>query len=399
MANNNALGKAKEAKNDEFYTIYADIEKEMNAYLEYDENVFRNKTVLLPCDDPEWSNFTRYFAQNFEKLGLKKLISTSYAIESKKYKVENWEPTLFESQAPWYNMDKSKICGKIFTLDHDTNKNGRIDIEDLEWKYLEGDGDFRSEEIKRLRDEADIVITNPPFSLFREFVAWIMEAGKRFAVIGNKNAITYKEVFPLIKDDKIWCGAMSMGVDMLFSVPKEFEDELVKSNKEGSKYRVVDEKIYARAAGIWFTNLEHGRRHEPLSLMTMQQNLKFSKHKEIKEKGYQHYDNYDAIEIPFTDAIPCDYMGVMGVPISFLDKYCPEQFEILGITKTWFGGANKVYPEQIQVDKHGKHSRVTKLNDGATVELSEIPDGETYYIVNDRMYQQMYARVLIKAKE
>lgn len=394
MANNNALGKAKEAKNDEFYTIYADIEKEMNAYLEYDENGFRNKTVLLPCDDPEWSNFTRYFAQNFEKLGLKKLISTSYAIESKKYKVENWEPTLFESQAPWYNVDKSKICGKIFTLDHDTNKNGRIDIEDLEWKYLEGDGDFRSEEIKRLRDEADIIITNPPFSLFREFVAWIMEAGKRFAVIGNMNAITYKEVFPLLKENLMWLGATIHSGDREFGVPKEYP-------LEAAGWRIDENgNHFIRVKGVrWFTNVEHGRRHEPLSLMTMQQNLKFSKHKEIKEKGYQHYDNYDAIEIPFTDAIPCDYMGVMGVPISFLDKYCPEQFEILGITKTWFGGANKVYPEQIQVDKHGKHSRVTKLNDGATVELSEIPDGETYYIVNDRMYQQMYARVLIKAKE
>ena len=133
--------------------------------------------------------------------------------------------------------------------------------------------------------------------------------------------------------------------------------------------------------------------------MTMQQNLKFSKHREIKEHSYLQYDNYDAIETPYTDAIPSDYKGVMGVPISFLDKYCPEQFEILGITKTWFGGANKVYPEQIQVDKHGKRSRVTKLNDGATIELSEIPDGETYYIVNEKMYQQVYARVLIKAKE
>ena len=148
----------------------------------------------------------------------------------------------------------------------------------------------------------------------------------------------------------------------------------------------------------WFTNIEHGRRHEPLSLMTEADNIKFSKHKEVKGIGYKRYDNYDAIEIPYTDAIPSDYRGVMGVPISFLDKYCPEQFEILGITKTWFGGANKVYPEQIQVDKHGKRSRVTKLNDGATIELSEIPNGDTYYIVNEKMYQQVYARVLIRQK-
>lgn len=394
MAKNDALGKAKEAKNDEFYTVYADIEKEMNAYLEYDENVFRDKTVLLPCDDPEWSNFTRYFAQNFEKLGLKKMISTSYAIESKKYKVKDWQPTLFEQQAPWFDVDKSKIKGKIFTLDHDTNKNGRIDIEDLEWKYLEGDGDFRSEEIKRLRDEADFIITNPPFSLFREFVAWIMESGKKFAIIGNMNAITYKEIFPLLKKNDVWLGASIHSGDREFGVPKEYP-------LEAAGWR-IDEKgnHFIRVKGVrWFTNIEHGRRHEPLSLMTEANNIKFSKHKEVKGTGYKKYDNYDAIEVPYTDAIPSDYKDVMGVPISFLDKYCPEQFEILGITKTWFGGANKVYPEQTQVDKHGKKSRVTKLNDGATIELSEVPDGDTYYIVNDKMYQQVYARVLIKPKD
>ena len=362
--------------------------------MEYDENVFRNKTILLPCDDPEWSNFTRYFAQNFEKLGLKKLISTSYAIESKKYKIKDWQPTLFEQQAPWFDVDKSKIRGKIFTLDHDTNKNGRIDIDDLEWKYLEGDGDFRSDEIKRLRDEADFIITNPPFSLFREFVAWIMESGKKFAVIGNMNAITYKEIFPLLKKNDVWLGASIHSGDREFGVPKEYP-------LEAAGWRIDENgNHFIRVKGVrWFTNIEHGRRHEPLSLMTEANNIKFSKHKEVKGTGYKKYDNYDAIEVPYTDAIPSDYKGVMGVPISFLDKYCPEQFEILGITKTWFGGANKVYPEQTQVDKHGKKSRVTKLNDGATIELSEVPEGETYYIVNEKMYQQLYARVLIKPKE
>ncbi len=391
---NNALGKAKEAKNDEFYTQFADIEKEMNAYLDYNPDVFRGKTVLLPCDDPEWSNFTLYFAQNFERLGLRKLVSTSYAIESKKYKIKNWQPTLFEQQAPWFNVDKSKIRGKIFTLDHDTNKNGRIDIHDLEWQYLDGDGDFRSEEICKLRDEADFIITNPPFSLFREFLAWIIDAEKRFVIIGNMNAITYKEVFPLLKENKVWLGNGFHAGNAYFRVV---------DTADAGKYA---NGVFDNSTGLvkfrnccWFTNIEHGRRHEPLSLMTMQQNLKFSKHKEIKEQGYQQYDNYDAIEIPYTDAIPSDYKGVMGVPISFLDKYCPEQFEILGITKTWFGGANKVYPEQIQVDKHGKKSRVTKLNDGATIELSEIPDGDTYYIVGEKMYQQVYARVLVKSKE
>ena len=393
---NSTLAHAKDAKNDEFYTQFADIEKEMNAYLEYDADVFRDKTVLLPCDDPEWSNFTRYFAQNFEKLGLKKLISTSYAIESKKYKIKDWQPTLFEQRAPWFDVDKSKIRGKIFTLDHDTNRNGRIDIEDLEWNYLKGDGDFRSDEIKALRDEADFIITNPPFSLFREFLAWIVEAEKKFAVIGNMNAITYKEVFPLLMVNDVWMGATGFVSDMVFAVPK---GAIVaeKDREKAAKLGYVGD--YTRLGNsCWFTNIEHGRRHSPLSLMSMKDNLKFSRHKEIKEHGYLHYDNYDAIEVPYTDAIPGDYKGMMGVPISFLDKYCPEQFEILGITKTWFGGANKIYPEQIQVDKHGKKSRVTKLNDGATIELSETPD-DTYYIVDDKMYQQVYARVLIKAKE
>ena len=197
MANNTNLGAAKAAKNDEFYTQYADIQKEVNAYLEYNPDTFRDKTVLLPCDDPEWSNFTRFFAQNFERLGLKRLISTSYAVESKKYK--NYQPSLFETESPLFDADKTRIKGKIFELTHDTNQNGRIDIDDLEWHYLEGDGDFRSKEVCQLRDQSDIIVTNPPFSLFREFVAWIVDAKKKFLVIGNSNAISYKEIFPLIK--------------------------------------------------------------------------------------------------------------------------------------------------------------------------------------------------------
>ena len=329
MANTN-LKEAKAAKNDEFYTQFHDIEIEMNAYLEYDPDVFRGKTVLLPCDDPEWSNFTRYFAAKFDELGLKKLISTSYAPDSKKYKTP-YQPSLFEKEAPQFDPSKAQVKGKIFILERDKSGDGRINIDDLEWKYMDGDGDFRSKEVTELRNEADFIITNPPFSLFREFLAWIVEAGKKFAVIGNMNAITYKEVFPLIKDNKVWLGATGNGNDMVFGVP------------EGAK---VDEKDRAKAARLgyvgnytrlgnscWFTSIEHGRRHEPLSLMSMADNLRFSKHKELKGKAaYDRYDNYDAIEVPFTDAIPSDYEGVMGVPISFLIKYCPEQFEILGIT-------------------------------------------------------------------
>ena len=328
MANNSNLGAAKAAKNDEFYTKYADIQKEINAYLEYNPDTFRNKTVLLPCDDPEWSNFTRFFAQNFERLGLKRLISTSYAVESKKYK--NYQPTLFETESPMFDIDKTRIKGKIFELTHDTNQNGRIDIDDLEWHYLEGDGDFRSKEVCKLRDEADIIVTNPPFSLFREFLTWIVEARKEFLILGNFNAIHYKEVFPLIRDNKIWTGNKKFGGGMDMIMPKgTFDPSKVKKYYTDDRGNIIQNIMGV----IWFTNLDHGRRHEPLQLMTMKDNLRFSPHKDVKEKGYPHYENYDAIDIPFTDAIPSDYEGEMGVPTTFIDKYCPEQFEII-----WRGG-------------------------------------------------------------
>lgn len=222
MANSN-LTNAKNAKNDEFYTQYQDIEKEITAYLEYNPNVFKNKTILLPCDDPEWSNFTKFFAQNFERFGLKKLISTSYAPESKSYK-NTYQPTLFETENPQFDENKTVKNGKIFTLSHDKSGDGKIDVNDLEWTYLEGDGDFKSKEIKKLRDEADIIITNPPFSLFRDFLAWIMEANKQFVIIGNMNAIKYKDLFPLIQDNKIWLGAgKNDGRNVWYEVPSNFE--------------------------------------------------------------------------------------------------------------------------------------------------------------------------------
>lgn len=385
MAKNTLLSDAKKAKNDEFYTQFADVEKEMNAYLEYNENVFRGKTILLPCDDPEWSNFTLYFAQNFEKLRLKKLISTSYAVESKKYLIKDWQPTLFEQQAPWYDVDKSKIKGKIFTLDHDTNKNGRIDIHDLEWRYLEGDGDFRSEEIKRLRDEADFIITNPPFSLFREFMAWIMEAGKRFAVIGNMNAITYKEIFPLIKENKIWLDNPFVRGAGYFTSPLELNKNLSYFNSHD--YR----EGFIRVPGVrWFTNIEHGKRHQFMPLMSEADNIKFSRHKEIKGVGYKKYDNYDAIEVPFTDAIPSDYKGVMGVPISFLDKYCPEQFEILGMCEN--EDLYKMKTKKYSSDQC-KQAYFEKFGKKGTYDLNA-----SGVVLVDGKYEKVYQRILLRAK-
>ena len=389
MASNSTLGTAKAAKNDEFYTQLPDIEHEMQAYVDYDPDVFRDKTILMPCDDPEWSNFTRYFALNFQLFGIKKLISTSYAPDAKaaKYGVM---PSLFpgDEQDPKFDRDKWQTHGRIFVLDRDINGDNRIDIDDLRWEYLDGDGDFRSREITQLRNEADFIITNPPFSLFREFLKWIIDGGKQFSVIGNMNAITYKEVFPLLKDNKIWLGNGFTAGNAFFATPN--------AQKYGEGVLQDDGLVKFRNC-CWFTNIELGKRHEPLPLMTMADNLKFSRHKDLRlRKEYQHYDNYDAIEVPYTDAIPSDYTGAMGVPISFLDKYCPEQFKITGITKTWFGGASKTYPEQTQVSKDGKESTVTKLNDGATLVLDTPPENETYYKVGGKLYTQVYARILIQ---
>ncbi|MCR5560061.1 MAG: adenine-specific methyltransferase EcoRI family protein [Schwartzia sp.] len=327
MADNTSLGAAKSAKNDEFYTQYSDIEAEMNAYVGDNPDVFRGKTILLPCDDPEWSNFTKYFATNFERFGLKKLISTSYAKGA-----GNKQLTLFEEESPLYDAKKHKTKGKLFTLTRDKDKSGNIDTDDIEFTgYLKGDGDFRSKEVCKLRDEADIIITNPPFSLFREFLAWIMEAKKQFVIIGNQNAITYKEVFPLLQSNEIWLGAPFPSGNAYFNVP------------EGADVSVYAKGVYDPATKQlhfrncrWFTNLDYGARHELLMLDTMEHNLKFNK--KLKKKleydfgsnVYPSYDNYDAMEVPFTECIPSDYEGIIGVPVTFLDKYNPEQFEIVG---------------------------------------------------------------------
>jgi len=391
MANTN-LSNAKTGKNDEFYTQYNDIQKEMNAYLEYNPDVFRGKTILLPCDDPEWSNFTKFFAQNFEQFGIKKLISTSYAIESKK--IKEWQPTFFETESPYYDADKSRTHGKIFILDEDINNDGRFDINDLKWDYLEGDGDFRSGEVKALCDEADMIITNPPFSLFREFIAWIMEAGKQFICIGHQNAITYKEIFPLIRQNRLWLGrGFTGGAGHFIS---NYQDIATAGNHIEGMIRV--------SGVVWFTNIDHGRRHEPLPLMTMEDNILFSKHKEVRGFGYNKYDNYDAIDVPFTDAIPVDYDGLMGVPITFLDKYCPEQFDILGLTQI---GCHDKLPD---IKRYNDYKEILRENDtptgssgGKTNENAVLPGKgtkKTYYLgPNGEKVHSEYKRLLIRRKQ
>ena len=332
---NNFLTNARKAKNDEFYTQFSDIQKEIERYLEYDSDTFKGKVVYCNCDDPYESNFFRYFVLNFERLGLKSLITTSY----KPSPVANTQLGLFgddKTLQPEKGRPKVTANKLIINEVHDVDGDGEFNLDDVakqlrantnnEWAPLDGDGDFRSKECIDLLKQSDIVITNPPFSLFREFVNQLYEYNKKFLIIGNINCITYKEVFPKIQNNEVWIGnGMGRWISG-FIVPEAYE-------LHGSEARISEsgERIVATNNCLWLTNIDHGRRHQPLSLMTMEDNLKYSKHKEIKgKKNYDKFDNFDAINVPFTDAIPSDYKGVMGVPITFLDKYNPDQFEIIG---------------------------------------------------------------------
>lgn len=405
MAHKN-LSSAKKAKNDEFYTQYVDIQKEMEAYLDYDLKTFKGKVVYCNCDDPYESNFFRYFVLNFKKLGLKQLITTSY----KPSPIANSQLELLGDDATLpASKGRPKVTANKFIINkvHDLDKNGEFNLADVaeqlkrnkgnEWMPLEGDGDFRSPECVELLEQSDIVVTNPPFSLFRDYIKQLMQFKKKFSVIGSMNAISYKEVFPFIKENSLWLGATGNGNDMVFAVPSGIEIAEEDRQKAARMGYVGD---YTRLGNsCWFTNLDHGRRHQPLPLMSMADNLKFSRFKQLREnKKYDTYDNYDAIEVPFTAAIPSDYDGIMGVPISFLDKFNPDQFEIVGLTQSWYGIATQIYPQQTQVSSTGTKSSVTKLNDGPAVKLSTPPTGETYYTIGKNCYTKLYARVLIKHK-
>jgi hypothetical protein len=380
---NDTLTEAKKNKNDEFYTQYSDIQKEISAYLDFNPKVFKGKTILLPCDDPEWSNFTKFFAQNFKRFGLKKLISTSFAVESKNYK-HNYQPTLFESSDKKYDSKKTKFKGKIFTLSKDITGDGIINIDDLDWNYLKGDGDFRSEEVIKLRDESDLVITNPPFSLLREFILWINEAKKDFILIANNSGVGTKDIFSLLKDNKIWFGNGFNAGNAYFSLPQDPE-------------RAYATGVYDDDTGLvkfrnacWLTNLEHGRRHQPLELMTMKDNLKYNKRLKGKN-AYEKYQNYDAIEVPFTNAIPKDYKKVMGVPISFFEKYCPDQFEILGMCENLdlYNLKTKRYLSSDCKDAYFK-----KFNKKGIYDLNA-----SGVLLKNGLLEKVYQRVLIRRKK
>jgi len=328
MAQSN-LSQAKKGKNDEFYTQYVDIQKEIEAYLEYDSNTFTGKVIYCNCDDPFESNFFRYFVLNFNKLWLKKLISTSY----KPSPIANTQLGLFGDdetlvQAKW----RPKLTANKFIINEvkDIDGDGEFNLKDIalqlkanknnEWSPIEWDGDFRSQESINLLKQADIVVTNPPFSLFREYVQQLIEYKKNFLIIGNMNAITYKEIFPLIKDIKVWLGVSMDGRNKWFQVPDTYP---INENVANSRIENGQKFLFVKWC-VWFTNLDHGRRHQPLPLMTEADVIKFS-----TKKPFIKYDNYDAIEVSKVKDIPSDYKGAMWVPISFLHKHNPEQFEIL----------------------------------------------------------------------
>lgn len=328
MANSN-LTSAKRAKNDEFYTQYADIQKEIEAYLEYDKDTFKGKVVYCNCDDPFESNFFRYFVLNFKRLGLKRLITTSY----KPSPIANTQLGLFGDDTTLQpQKGRPKVTANVISLYDvsDFDGDGAFTLEDIknmlkanknnEWTPLQGDGDFRSEECVELLKQSDIVVTNPPFSLFRDYLAQLIEHNKKFIVIGNKNSVTHKDFFHYFKNGEMWSGITPWAGGMWFQTTDPNDVD-----------KIIDGVRMKNTPSVWFTNLDHGRRHQPLSLMTMKDNIKFSKHKDLFDKHvYEKYDNYDAIEVPYTDAIPSDYDGIMGVPITFMDKYNPNQFEIVG---------------------------------------------------------------------
>lgn len=378
---NASMSAAIKAKNDEFYTLLTDIEKEMRHYRKH----FKGKTVLCNCDDPFESNFFKYFVLNFNRLGLKKLIATCYATSP----IAGQQLSLFDVVGG-DEKQRNKPYKAVVTKVYDVTGDGGVDMFDVaelfkshenELAELEGDGDFRSEECLALLDEADIVVTNPPFSLFREYVATLMEHEKKFIIIGNSNAITYKEVFPLIMQDRLWLGVTRSGTgSMWFRIMDDFPVKSGQKVENGVRYQTIGNSA-------WFTNLDVKKRHEELILV-----------KRYSPEEYPRYDNYDAIEVSKIVDIPLDYAGVMGVPITFLGKYNPDQFEIVGITKTWFGGAVKTYEMQTQVSKNGTTSTVSKLNDGPALKVSVPPKDKTYYVVNGEYFIQMYARVLIRNK-
>lgn len=332
MAKNSNLRSANANKNDEFYTMLTDIEKEMRYYKDF----FKDKVVYCNCDDARESNFFKYFSLNFEFLGLKKLISTGYKADGK---------------------------GVVLVYEGDKNGNRRVDNEEIIVNELNGDGDFRSEECIEYLKQADVVVTNPPFSLFRQYVKQLMDYGKKFIIIGNNNALTYKDIFQLIKDNKIWLGINS-NKTMEFSMPMSYEKwDRIEGNRKYGKVPAIS----------WFTNIENKKRTQPIDL-----------YKRYSFEEYPKYDNFDAINVDKVADIPMDYDGIMGVPITFLNNYCPSQFTIIGLGISNSGLSCGVEP-------YKKQWRDYRVN----VQKRAAVDGDLYMVINQEV-KVPYARILIK---
>jgi hypothetical protein len=410
MANSN-LTNAKKAKNDEFYTQFSDIQKEVESYLEYDPNTFKGKVVYSNCDDPFESNFFRYFVLNFNRLGLKRLISTSY----KPSPVANSQLGLFgDDKTLPKSKGRPKITANKFIINEvgDIDGDGSFTLKDIakqlkanknnEWTPLESDGDFRSDECVELLKQSDIVVTNPPFSLFRQYVAQLVENKKLFLIIGNLNGVKYKEIFPYIQKNKIWLGNNYKvnGGAMLYEIPENVANlEQVKEIKTSDN---GDKKYITRVPNVrWFTNLLHGRLHQPLKLMSMEDNLRYNK-KILDKNPYRKYDNYDAIEVPYVDAIPNNYKGVMGVPISVLDKHCVEQFEIVGLSMKYGFGleSDKLYDSYKEIRPNGTFtgSSGRKTNGNPMIEGKH--EKNNYYVDGKgNCAYSLFDRIFIKHKK
>lgn len=385
MANNKNLSRANKAKKDEFYTQLADIENELRHY----KNFFNGKVVFCNCDDPYESNFVKYFAMNFNTLGLKKLIATCYATSPVMYT----QPDIFGNEILMGTAIAGKKPYKIELTDiEDENGDGAIDLDDFETmlknnppKLLQGDGDFRSAECVELLKQADVVVTNPPFSLFREYVAQLIEFDKKFIIIGNQNAITYKEIFPLIKENRIWLGYGFSG-NVGFFINSNYEDYAKSSqHKEGM----------IRVSGVmWYTNIDIQKRHENLVL-----------YKHYTPEEYSKYDNYDAINVDKTADIPCDYDGAMGVPITFMDKYNPEQFEVIGLlqssTDEQAGIPNlRFYNDFLEMrqDMSYTGSKGGKANGNPVLQGKSEKGNFLYNAQTGEYVHSVYARILIRRK-
>lgn len=355
---NERFDNAKKNKNDEFYTRIEDIEKELSHY----KNHFKGKTILCNCDDPRVSNFFKYFALNFNEFGLKKIITTCY---------KNQDVDLFTQND----------CEKAVYIEYEGNPNDptSTDFSTIQVKELKGDGDFRSAECVELLKQADIVVTNPPFSLFREYVAQLMEYEKKFIIVGNKNAITYKEIFSYIREDKLWIGYRNINSDFWLEVA------------EGTSYeKIINGKKLKHIMACWFTNLDIKKRHEDLVL-----------YKTYSPEEFPHYENYDAINVDKTSDIPIDWNGTIGVPITFLDKYSPEQFEIIGLGIV--GSCEFSNERKMEIlDKNGLPTGKFTVNAKGTLYRKHLSTDKKPAAFKDcetgELYQSIYARILIKRK-